>query len=79
MLLRVALSTKGQQHQGKGPAFGTSQSQRVKLAVRRATPASLKGPARGREQGRGLCQAPGLAPEGSAESPPPALPRCAQP
>lgn len=74
MLPRGALNSKGQQRQGKGPAFGTSQSQRVKVAVRRATPASLNGPARGREQGRGLSRAPGLAPEGSAESLPPPSP-----
>lgn len=38
----------------KDPAFGNSRSLDVRLAVRGAAPASLGGPARGREQGRGL-------------------------
>lgn len=45
-----------------------------KVAVRRATPASLNGPARDKEQGRALCGAPRSAPQGSAGSLPP-LPR----
>ena len=38
----------------KDPAFGTSPSLSVRVAVRWATSASRDGPARGRGQGRGL-------------------------
>lgn len=38
---RRAVSSKGQRRQGKDPTFGSRQSPSVKVAVRRATPASL--------------------------------------
>lgn len=65
---RAAGSSKGQQRQGKDLLL------ECKVAVRRATPASLNGPARDKEQGRALCGAPSSAPQGSAGSLPP-LPR----